>query len=153
MLAALLTVPAYAQRASLSVSGYPVVFPAPTVADLDVGQLTSSTATTFTVEALSGQPIARLTIVSIRCAAPCPATGTKSPGTLRWRRADLPLWNPLTTSDVTIESRVVQRLLAFPQSNNPWSNSVYWQALVGWTTDAPAANTFNIVMTLTLTAP
>lgn len=153
MLAALLTVPAHAQRASLAVSGFPVIFPSPTVADLDVGILTSSTATTFTVEALSGQPIPRLTIVSIRCEIPCPVTGTKAPGTLRWRRADLPLWMPLGTTDVQIESRVVERRLPYPQSNNPWTNSIYWQALVGWTIDAPAANTFNIVMTLTLTTP
>lgn len=153
MFTALLTVSAHAQRTSLNVSGFPVVFATPTAADLDAGTLPSGTATTFVVEVIAGQPIPRLTIVSIRCQLPCPATGTKPVTGLQWRRADLPVWNTLTTIDVPIESRVVERRLPLPQSNNPWSNSLYWQALGGWTTDAPGINTYNIVMTLTVTAP
>jgi hypothetical protein len=150
---ALVTVPLHAQRTTLTVSGFPVVFAAPTAADLDGGTLSSSTATTFTVEVTAGQPIARLTTVSIRCQAPCPATGSMSMAALLWRRADLGVWTPLTTMDVPIESRIVGRRLPLPQSNNPWSNSLYWQALADWTSNAPGANTFNIVMTLTVTTP
>ena len=150
---AILAVPLHAQRTSLNVSGYPVVFAPPTAADLDAGIISSATPTTFTVEILGGQPVARLTAVSIRCQAPCPVTGTKSPASLQWRRADLSVWTPLTTVDVPVDSRLVQRNLPLPQSNNPWSNSIYWQSVVGWTTDPPGIHTFNIVMTLTVTAP
>lgn len=150
---AILTVPLHAQRTSLNVTGYPVVFAPPTATDLDAGTIASITPTTFTVEVLGGQPVPRLTLVSIRCQAPCPVTGTKSAASLRWRRADLSVWTPLTTIDVPVDSRIVQRGLALPQSNNPWSNAVYWQTLVGWTSDPPGIHTFNIVMTLTVTAP
>ena len=150
-ISALGALPASAQRTQLTVTGFPVSFPAATPADLTAGTLASATVTTFTVEALGGQPNARLTVVSIRCEAPCPAVGSKSPASVRWRRADLGTWNALTTNDVQIESRIITRSLALPASNNPWSNSLYWQALVGWTTDPPASNTFNIVMTVTVT--
>lgn len=147
---ALLTVPLHAQRGTLTVNGFPVVFAAATAADLDAGILMSGTATTFTVEITGGQPIPRVTTVSIRCQAPCPATGTKSMAALMWRRADLGAWVPLTTVDVPIESRVVERI---PATNNPWSNALYWQAMVDWTADTPAIHTFNIVITLMVTAP
>lgn len=152
LLTALLTVPLHAQRANLTVSGFPVVFAAPTTADLDAGILASSTATTFTVEVTAGQPIPRLTLVSIRCQAPCPASGTKSMAAVMWRRADLGVWTPLTTLDVPIESRLVDRL-PLPQTNNPWSNALYWQTLIDWTADTPAIHIFNIVITLTVTTP
>ena len=150
---ALVTVPLHAQRATLTVSGFPVVFAAPTATDLDAGTLSSGTATTFTVAVTAGQPIPRLTTVSIRCQAPCPATGSMSAAALQWRRADQGAWIPLTTVDVPIESRIIDRGLPLPQSNNPWSNSMYWQALIGWTVNASGANTYNIVMTLTVTTP
>jgi hypothetical protein len=150
---ALLIAPLHAQRTNLTVSGYPVVFTPPTAADLDAGIISSSTPTTFTVEIVGGQPQPRLTTVSIRCQAPCPATGTKLPASLQWRRADLAVWTALSTVDVPVDSRVVQRNLPLPQSNNPWSNTIYWQTVVGWTSDAPGIQTFNIVMTLTVTAP
>jgi hypothetical protein len=150
-ISALGALPAWAQRTQLTVTGFPVVFAAPTPADLTAGSLTSATVTSFTVEALGGQPNARLTVVAIRCQVPCPAVGNKSPASLRWRRADLGTWNALTTTDVQIESRIITRGLALPASNNPWSNSLYWQALVGWTTDPPSNHTYNIVMTVTVT--
>ena len=144
---------AHAQRTIFTVSGFPVTFPAPTAAELTAGSVTSATAITFTVNAQTGSSTQRTTTVSIRCQAPCPQTGTKATGTLRWRRADQAVWNTLTTSDVDIESRPVFRNQPLPASNDPWSNSLYWQFLVDWMTDTPGTSTFNIVMTLTVTVP
>jgi hypothetical protein len=148
-----LSVPAQAQRTIFTVSGFPVTFASPTAAELTAGSITSANAITFTVNAQTGTSTQRTTTVSIRCDAPCPATGTKSMATLRWRRADQAAWNTLTTSDVVIESRPVFRNLPLPLSNDPWSNSLYWQFLVDWTNDTPGTSTFNIVMTLTVTTP
>jgi hypothetical protein len=145
--------PMQAQRTIFTVSGFPVTFPTPTAAELTAGAITSANAITFTVNAQTGNPSQRTTTVSIRCQAPCPQSGTKSIGTLRWRRADLAAWNTLTTSDVVIETRPVFRNQPLPASNDPWSNSLYWQFLVDWMSDTPGTSTFNIVMTLTVTVP
>jgi hypothetical protein len=147
------TAPAHAQRTIFTVSGFPVTFATPTAAELTAGTITSANAITFTVNAQTGTTSVRTTTVSIRCQAPCPASGTKSIGTLRWRRADRAAWNTLTTSDVVIESRIVIRNDPLPSSNDPWSNSLYWQFLVDWVNDLPGTSTFNIVMTLTVTVP
>lgn len=144
---------AQGQRTIFTVSGFPITFPAPTAAELTAGSITSANAITFTVNAQTGTTAERTTTVSIRCQAPCPQSGTKSVATLRWRRADLAAWNTLTTSDVVIESRPVFRNQPLPASNDPWSNSLYWQFLVDWMTDTPGTSTFDIVMTLTVTSP
>ncbi len=150
LLMAIVAVPAHAQRMALTVTGFPVVFPTPTAADLDAGFINSATASTFTVQVLSGNPT-RVTTVSIRCQTPCPASGTKPVSALQWRRADQSGWNTLTTSDVVIESRTVQPPRG-PAGNNPWSNSLYWQMMTGWTTDPPGTHVYNIVVTLTVTS-
>ena len=150
----LLNGPANAQgRTGFTVSGFPITFPAPTAAELTAGSITSANAITFTVDPQTGSPAQRTTTISIRCQAPCPQSGTKAMGTLRWRRADQAIWNALTTSDVVIESRPVFRNQPLPASNDPWSNSLYWQFLVDWMNDTPGTSTFNIVMTLTVTSP
>ena len=142
---------AHAQKTTLTMSGYPIAFPAPTATDFINGQITSTTALLFTVDATTGSPTQRTTTVSIRCSAPCPTTGTKSLSGLQWRRADLGNWVPLTTTDTDVESRVVLK----GSTNDPWSNSIYFQFSLGWTTDPPSAtaNSFDIVMTLTVTVP
>jgi hypothetical protein len=145
--------PAQAQRTIFTVSGFPVTFPTPTAAELTAGSITSASAITFTVNAQTGNPQQRTTTVSIRCQAPCPQSGAKSMATLRWRRADQAIWNTLTTSDAVIETRPVFRNQPLPASNDPWSNSLYWQFLVDWLNDTPGTSTFNIVMTLTVTVP
>ena len=152
-LIAMVHAPAEAQRTALTVSGFPVAFTTPTAAELTAGSVTSSTATMFVVDATTGTIGNRTTTVWIRCQTPCPASGTKPASTLRWRRADLATWNPITTTDVMVESRVVVYNILIGGSNDPWSNSIYWQFLVDWTNDSPGSNTFNIIMTLTVTYP
>jgi hypothetical protein len=139
-----------AQQTTLALTGFPVAFTTPTGADFVTGSIQSATATTYTVDATSGATSQRTTTVSVRCRTPCPASGAKALSTLQWRRADLGAWTTLTTTDVFVEQRAVFRNGA----NDPWSNSVLWRFLLGWTTDPPMASTrFNVVFTLTVTAP
>lgn len=139
----------------LTITGFPLAFPSPTAADFNAGFITSANATTFTVEAQNGTTAQRTTTVAIRCEMPCPATGSKPLNTLRWRRADLGTWNTLTTNDVVIESRPVWRGQPLPASNDPWSNSLFWQFSLNWLADQqnPTEHRYNIVFTLTVTIP
>ena len=139
---------ASAQSTLLAVTGFPVTFAAPTAAELTAGVISSATPVTFTVDARTGT--SRTTTVSIRCAAPCPAAGSKPMATLQWRRADQGTWYPLSTTDAVVETRQqIRRGL-----NDPWSNSVYFQFTLDWLSDpAGPANNYNIIMTLTVTVP
>ncbi|MGQ0813264.1 MAG: hypothetical protein ACT4O1_02230 [Gemmatimonadota bacterium] len=146
---------AHAQRTRLSVSGFPVNFPAPTGADFAAGFITGATGITFTVDAQTGTTRQRTATVAIRCGAPCPTTGTKPLNELRWRRADLGTWNPLTTTDAVVETRLMFRNQPLPASNDPWSNTLFFQFALGWLADPPdaVANSYNIIMTLSVTVP
>jgi hypothetical protein len=140
---------AHAQKTTLTVSGYPIAFPAPTATDFTNGFITSTSALLFTVDATTGSPAQRTTTVSIRCSAPCPTTGTKTG--LLWRRSDLGTWITLSTTDADVETRVVFK----GSTNDPWSNSIYFQFALDWLADAPSAttNSYDIIMTLTVTIP
>lgn len=157
MVAAALWQPAtaHAQRTQLTVTGFPVTFAAPTGADFETGEIVSAAAITFTVNAQTGVTTQRTTTVSMRCAAPCPTTGTKSMGQLYWRRADLTTWNAMSTTDAVIESRPVFRNQPLPASNDPWSNSIFFKFTLDWLSDPPSAtqNSYNIIITLTVTVP
>ena len=146
---------AHAQRTRMNVTGFPVNFPAPTGADFALGSISSTTGITFTVDAQTGPISQRTTMVYIRCGAPCPTTGTKPLGDLKWRRADQGTWNVLTTTDALVETRLLYRNQPLPASNDPWSNSIFFQFALGWLTDPPAAtaNSYNIILTLSVTVP
>jgi hypothetical protein len=159
VIAAALTLPSQASAQSLQtaldVTGFPLTFSTPTIDDFDAGFIASPTPVTFTINAVSGTSGQRTATVSIRCSAPCPTQGTKSMSTLRWARVDLMAWQTLQTSDAIIESRAMFKGSPPPGSNDPWSNSIIFQFLLDWGTDLPSAtvNRFDIVMTLTVTAP
>jgi hypothetical protein len=157
LLAAVLLQPGdtYAQRTRMTVSGFPINFPTPSGADFDAGFIESATGITFTIDAQTGSNTQRTTTVMIRCGAPCPTTGTKSLSELSWRRADLGTWNPLTTTNDVVESRLVFRNQPLPASNDPWSNTLYFQFALSWLGDPPSAtpNSYNIIMTLIVTVP
>ena len=149
LIALLLPAMATAQRTRITTTGFPITFSAPTGADFEAGFIVAATTATFSVEARSGTEV-RTTTVSIRCAAPCPSTGTKALSTLQWSRVDLGTWNTLTTADAQIEQRVITPNV----TNDPWSNSLAWRFLLSWTGDPPsAASNFNIIITLTVTVP
>jgi hypothetical protein len=146
------TTAVHAQKTDLTVSGHVVSF-TPTGADFQNGFSTPA-PTTFTVDATTGAPAQRTTTVSIRCAVPCPASGTKALSSLKWSRAGLGVWNTLSTADTPVETRAVIRNGA----NDPWSNQILWRFDLDWTTDPGAGplgvvTTFNIIYTLNVTVP
>jgi hypothetical protein len=139
----------WAQSTTIAVVGFPLAFPTPTGGDFVAGFIQSA-GTTFTVDATTGTTAQRTTIVSVRCNAPCPATGPKSLATLQWSRQDLGTWQTLTTTDAFVEQRFVFR----NGTNDPWSNTLNWRFLLDWTGDPPGALTrFDIRFTLTVTVP
>ena len=136
------------QITGLSVTGFPVTFPPVTGSHFAAGFIDGTGATTFSVDARAGGP--RTASVSIRCGAPCPTTGPKPLTTLQWRRADLGIWNTLTTSDEVVE----QRSMVGNGMNDPWSNQILWRFTLDWINDLPGSTTtFNVVFTLTITVP
>jgi hypothetical protein len=147
-----LAAPAFgvAQSTSITVAGFPLVFPTPTGADFVAGFIQSTSGTPYTVDATLGAAGQRTTIVSVRCSAPCPAIGSKPLASLQWSRQDLGTWQTLTTTDAFVEQRVV----VFNGSNDPWSNTLNWRFLLNWTGDPPGGQSrFNIRFTLTVTVP
>jgi hypothetical protein len=77
--------------------------------------------------------------------------GTKPIGDLEWRRSDLGVWNPMTTSDVVVQSNPMRQFL--PTINDPWTNSIVFRTVLNWANDGPAVYTPTIVITTTLTTP
>ena len=75
--------------------------------------------------------------------------GTKPIGDLQWRRGDLATWNSLTTTNSTVESKTMLRNL----TNDPYSNTIFFRALLSWSGDGPATYTPTIIVTATLTTP
>ena len=140
---------AQAQVVTLTLSGAPNVFPAPTAADYTAGVVVNPTGILFTVDVTGGGAATqRTTIVSIRSSS-ASLGGGKPLSDLQWRRADLVTWNPMTTTNATIESRPVVR----NGLNDPWSNTVFFRTLLAWTTDPPATYSAGLVFTLTVTTP
>jgi hypothetical protein len=134
---------------SLTVSGFPLAV-APTGADF-LGGYAQTSAAGFEVATTSGPANqARSTTVEIRCALPCPTSGTKALSSLSWRRGDQGAWAQLTTSDVVVEQRSVTR----GGLNDPWGNTLLFRFSLAWAADAPGTvSTYEIVLTLTVTAP
>ena len=138
-----------AAQVSLTLSGTPNVFAAPALADFNAGVIANPTGIVYTVNVTGGSTTtSRTSIVSIR-ASSATLGGGKLLSDLQWRRSDLVTWNPMTTTNATIESRTVRR----NGTNDPWNNTVFLQMLLHWATDAPATYTTGRVFTLTITTP
>jgi hypothetical protein len=135
-------------QVSLTLSQTPNVFPAPALADYNAGMITNPTGIGFSVNVTGGGFALRTTIVSIRASAASLGNG-KALSDLEWRRSDLATWNPVTTANVTVESRPVRWFL----QNDPWSNTVFLRMRLNWATDAPATYSTGLVFTLTVTTP
>jgi len=151
---AVVAAPAAAQRGrrtTLTVTGLPFTVTQTTPADFDAGSVILGTLT-FTVDATSNRPAfsPRATTVSVRCFAPCPATGTLNAAALQWRRGDLGTWNTLTTAQALVETRNV----TFNGPNDPWSNTIQFRYLLNWATTPPTAATqFRVQLQLVVAAP
>ena len=147
--AAALLVPARraVAQVSLTLTQTPNVFPAPTVADYGAGYVVNPTGILFTINVF-GAGANRTTTVSIRSTTTT-LGGGKPIGDLEWRRADLGVWNAMTTTDAAIQTMPVRKNTL----NDPWSNQVFLRIRLSWTSDAPATYTAPIVFTLTVTTP
>lgn len=136
-------------KEKLTITGGPVSFPAPTVTDYNNGYLSAGGALTYTVAGTGGgRGISHTSTVSVR-ATTGTLGGTKSITDLQWRRADLPTWNPMTTTSAQIEQRVIVRR----GSNDPWSNQIFLRMLLSYANDGPGAHSGTLVFTLTITTP
>jgi hypothetical protein len=138
---------ARAQAATLTLANAPVTVPSPAAADYNAGFVAGPTGITFRVAIISGLNTRRTTIVSIRSSS-ATMGGTKPVGNLQWRRADLAMWNSVTTGDV-----VIQTVTPFRRNTAPWSNSIFFRVLLNWTTDPPGSYSAPLVLTLTVTTP
>lgn len=140
--------PAAAQQIRLTISGLALTKTTTPPSDFDAGSAAWGSMS-FLVDVRTNGP-EKVTTVSVRCATPCPATGTLSLSRVQWRRADLGTWNTLTTSYVDVESRNARRNVL----NDPWSNSIYWRYLLDWVATPPAGpSRFNLQFQLTVSAP
>jgi len=135
--------PVAAQKTTLTLTNATVTFPAPAAADYINGYV-DATGVTFQLAATAGA--SRTATVLIR-ATSASLGGGKVLGDLEWRRSDLAIWNPITTTDVQVEQRVMVKNGA----NDPWSNTIFFRMLLSWTTDAPATYSANYVITLSQT--
>lgn len=142
------------RRTELSVAGFPLSVTQTTVADYDAGSVALGT-TTFTVDltrnAGAGGFSPRRTTVNVRCASPCPTSGTLAGSGLQWRLLSSGSFTPLTTAFALVESRVA----FFNGANDPWSNSIVWRYALDWATTAPTTvdAVFTIEFELVVTAP
>ncbi len=146
---ALLASPLAAQNpvTSLTLSGQTITFPAPTAADYINGFVNSATGVTFTVNATSGNQ-SHTTTIRIRSTSANLGNG-KLLADLQWRRSDLATWNSITTTDATVEARVVRR----NTTNDPWNNTIFFRMLLVWTDDPPGTSSANYRITLSQTVP
>jgi hypothetical protein len=152
--------PASAQTAVLTLSGGPVSFAAPTGSDYAAGWIYNpgypGSGLTYTLDITKGAANTTVTTtVSVRAATATlggPAGYTKPIGDLQWARADQMAWTSLTTANVVVESRQMQK----NKLNDAWANTLLWRMRVGWLNDPPGTYTTGptgIVVTLSLTAP
>ena len=148
------------QTAVLTLSGAPVSFAAPTGTDFAAGWVynpgSPGSGVTYTLDITKGAANTTVTTtISVRAATATlggPAGVAKPIGDLQWARADQMAWTPLTTANVVVESRQMQK----NKLNDAWANTLLWRMRVGWLTDPPGTYTTGptgIVVTLSLTAP
>jgi len=133
---------------NLVLSGGPVVFDAPTAADMTAGVLESSTPLSFEVKTTSEPGGLFTTTVLIRSSSATLGNG-KPTADLEWRRGNETTWHPLTTTDAIVERRSAMG----SQKGHTWDNMIFFRVTLHWTSDPPATYTGNLVLTLTTTTP
>ncbi len=139
---------AQGRRTVLSVTGLPLSLTTTSTTDFDAGSATVGTVN-FSVELTTnsgGGFSPRVTAVQVRCGAICTGAFDR----LQWRRNDLAVWNTLSTTFATIETRTA----TFGGTNDPWSNSIIFRHLLDYVTDAPSGPTaYTLEFQLVVTAP
>lgn len=151
---------ACAQTAVLTLSGGPVAFAAPTGTDYAAGWIYNTgypgSGVTYTLDITRGAANTTVTTtISVRAATATlggPAGVSKPIGDLQWARADQLAWTSLTTTNVVVESRQMQK----NKLNDAWANTLLWRMRLNWLADPPGTYTTGptgIVVTLSMTAP
>lgn len=142
------------RRTQLNVLTAPVTVATTTALDFDAGSVALGSMgfqVDLTQNSGGGGFSPRVTTVNIRCAVPCPTSGSLAVSNLQWRRNDLGTWNTLSTTYAFVESRTA----TWQGTNDPWSNSVFFRYLLSWTGSPPTAavTQFTIDVQLVVTAP
>lgn len=136
------------QQIRLTIAGLPLTKPSTPVTDFDAGSAIYG-AMSFEVDVRSNGP-QKVTTVSVRCATPCPATGTLSLARVQFLSNTDSDWRQLTTSYQAVQSRNATRNVL----NDPWSGTITWRYLLDWVATPPtAASRFNLQFQLTVAAP
>lgn len=155
VLATSMAAPAFAQaRTRLAVTGPPYTVTT-TTADNFVAGFVPFGSVSFTVDLRTnggGGFSPRRTTVSVRCATPCPTSGTLPASGVQWRRGDntLGAWTTLST----VYAQVEQRIATWQGTNDPWTNTIDLRYALSWTGTPPtAATTYRLQFLLTVAAP
>lgn len=137
-------------KVKLTVTGGPITFNAPATSDFDNGYIAAPGPVTYTVAGQGGPKNGSLhtTTIAIR-ATTATLNGTTPIGDLTWRRSDLATWNPLTTSNVFVETKQFSRKL----TNDPWTNDLYFRLNLSYAGDPPGAYSTSLIITVTVTTP
>lgn len=137
------------RRTALTVTGLPLSLTATSTTDFDAGSVNVGTVNfnvNLTTNTGGGGFSPRVTTVQVRCGATCTGAFNR----LQWRRNDLGVWNTLSTTFVTIETRTA----TFNGANDPWANSIIFRHLLAYATDAPSGPTaYTLQFQLVVTAP
>lgn len=136
------------RRTVLTVTGLPLTVTGITNTQYDAGSVTVGTVSfsvDLTTNSGGGFPT-RVTTVQVRCGAVCTGNFAR----YQWRRNDLGVWNVLSTTYTTIETRTA----TFGGSNDPWNNSIHFRYMLAYATVAPqAATQHTLQFQLVVTAP
>jgi hypothetical protein len=135
---------AFAQNTRLRLTGWGGNFGNSQVVHFDDGYDESGAALTFTVRNMTGAAN-RLTNVYI--VATGATIGSKPISDVVWRRNDLGVWNPLTTSQVLVESQTIAGV------GTEWSNSIWFRVLYPWSSSPPEALAANVQLVLEVLPP
>jgi hypothetical protein len=135
--------PAAAQRVTLTVTGGPVAFPAPTGTDFANGFIDATAPLAYTLNASRGALLPRTSTLSIRSTSATLGSG-KPLADLQWRRADVATWTPMTTVNAMVDTR---------QGRVTYSNTILFRMLLTWTGTPPATYMANLVLTESVTSP
>lgn len=140
--------PGSAQTTTVGLVGVPLAFPSPTTTDYSAGSVAASTSVIATVTVVNLGLGTATTTVSIK--GPSSTWNNGKPiGDLEWRLGAAGSWNPLTTSNVTIEARTQPAL----GITNTWDEVIYFRARLRWASDSPGARTASFTITASQTQP
>ena len=134
----------HAQNTTLTRTGFNGNFGNSTVATFDAGFDEAGSSVTFTV-AITTSAASRKTNVYISATAA--TIGSNPISDVLWRRNDLGVWNPLTTTPVLVESRTIAGV------GTSWANGVVLRIQYPWNSTIAEGLAATVVITLEVVPP